>query len=156
MACKLLQLGMLLSYPCLFLLCTLFNWGGSMRFSAARSSEKNQAICKKRRQNGWCVGVSLPSASTVEDIGLALIGSSKRGSLKIRNRCYIAHFGMKPGLVAVIWKELVQSGWIKLLHVRPPKPEHLLWSLLFLNNYSVEDSHSRCVQCCETTFRKWA
>jgi hypothetical protein len=100
------------------------------------------------------VGLSL-SASTFEDIGLALIGS-KRGSLKIRNRCYIAHFGMKPGLVAVIWRELVQSGWIKLLHVRPPKPEHLLWTLLFLNNYSVEEIHSSWVQCCETTFRKWA
>jgi hypothetical protein len=97
------------------------------------------------------VGVSLPSASTFEDIGLALIGS-KKGSLKIRNRCYITHFGMKSTLVAIVWSELFHSGWMNLLSVRAPKPEHLLWALLFLNNYSIEEIHSSCVNCCETTF----
>jgi hypothetical protein len=53
-------------------------------------------------------GVSLPSGSTFEDIGLALNGS-KQGSLKIRNRCYIAHFGMKSTLVSIVWRELFHS-----------------------------------------------
>jgi hypothetical protein len=70
-------------------------------------------------------GVSLPNASTFADVGLAFIGCNRRGSLKIRNRRYIAHFGMKSSLVAIVWRELVESGWIKVLHVCPPKPEHL-------------------------------
>lgn len=36
------------------------------------------------------------------------------------------------------------------------KPEHLLWALLFLKNYSSERTHSILAGCDPKTFRKWS
>ena len=37
-----------------------------------------------------------------------------------------------------------------------PQPKHLLWCLLFMKNYGVEETHAARVGCDEKTFRKWA
>jgi hypothetical protein len=58
-------------------------------------------------------------------------------------------------LVSVVWSELVNSGWLQ--HAgRKPKPEHLLWCLLFLNTYNVEEINAARVETSERNFREWA
>ena len=63
---------------------------------------------------------------------------------------------MEARLVAITWKELAKSGWLRFAGVRGAKPEHLLWGLLFMKTYAVEELHASMVGACETTFRKWA
>lgn len=97
----------------------------------------------------------LYSTEDFEDFGFGIIGCKRRGSSKSRLRRFKAHFGAEPAIVAIIWRELAWSGWLRFAG-RTPKPEHLLWALLFLKNYSTEEIHATLVHSCEKTFRKWA
>ena len=102
--------------------------------------------------------IDLPNVGVFEQLGFSIMGLDdyQKGSLKASMRRFKAHFGLEPRVVAIVWKELAESGWLRFAGVRLAKPEHLLWCLLFLNNYNVEEIHSSRVGCCETTFRKWA
>ena len=75
-----------------------------------------------------------PSVQEFETLGLTIIGR----------------------LVALVWRELMEDGWIVRCAGRCPHPKHLLWSLLFLKIYGVEEVHAARVGCDEKTFRKWA
>jgi hypothetical protein len=64
---------------------------------------------------------------------------------------------LKPELVSIVWRELAISGYLQ--HAgQKPKPEHLLWCLLFLNNYNynIEELNSSLVGACEKMFREKA
>lgn len=92
------------------------------------------------------------SGDAFEQLGFSIIGHACNGSKRIRERRFITHFGLKPELVSIVWRELQISGWLQFSG-RCPKPEHLLWCLLFLNNYSVEEINAGIAGVSERTFR---
>jgi hypothetical protein len=69
---------------------------------------------------------------------------------------FCATFGMPPRLVALVWKCLLNDGFLNHLGPRSIKPVHLLWSLYFLRCYNIEQINGMTVGCDEKTFRKWA
>lgn len=97
-----------------------------------------------------------PSVQEFETLGLTIIGRGRNSSRRARKRRFVAHYGIEPRLVALVWRELMEDGWIVRCAGRCPHPKHLLWSLLFLKIYGVEEVHAARVGCDEKTFRKWA
>jgi hypothetical protein len=81
------------------------------------------------------------------------MGCAPIGSNNTKKRRFISHFGLKAGLVSIVWRELAESNWLQLAG-RKAKPEHPLWCLLFLNNYSVEEVNAAFVHTSERTFRE--
>jgi hypothetical protein len=98
----------------------------------------------------------LPSVQEFETLGLTIIGRDRNSAPRARKRRFVAHFGIELRLVAIVWRELMQNGWIRQHAGRSPQPKHLPWCLLFLKNYGVEETHAARVGCDEKTFRKWA
>jgi hypothetical protein len=95
----------------------------------------------------------LYSGEEFEQLGLSIMRRDPNGSNNTKERWFISHFGLKAGLVSIVWRELAESNWLQLAG-RKAKLEHLLWCLLFLNNYSVEELNAASVHTSERTFRK--
>jgi hypothetical protein len=95
----------------------------------------------------------LYSGEEFEQLGLSIMGRAPNGSNNTKERRFFSHFGLKAGLVSIVWRELAESNWLQLAG-RKAKPEHLLWCLLFLNNYSVEEVNAAFVHTSERTFRE--
>jgi len=73
---------------------------------------------------------------------------------KIHDQRFRAWFGADATHCSLLWQLLLETPSIKLPH--NPDPKHLLWSLLFLKQYSTEQTHAAQVGTDEKTFRKWA
>jgi hypothetical protein len=71
------------------------------------------------------------SGDAFEELGFSIIRRTSVGSNKTKDRRFTSHFGLKPEFISVVWSELVNSRWLQYAG-RKPKPEHLLWCLLFL------------------------
>jgi hypothetical protein len=114
--------------------------------------------CGGRRQNEQSTRdheIEFFSGDAFEEIGFSIIRRLCVGSERSKDRRFTSHFGLKPELVSIVWRELVISGYLR--HAgRKPKPEHLLWCLLFLNNYNIVELNSSLVGACEKTFREKA
>ena len=65
------------------------------------------------------------------------------------NRRSAAVFGLKPKLIVLLWYNL--GGLIPKI----AKLHHLLWALLFLKLYEVEEARACRLQIDEETCRKW-
>lgn len=85
---------------------------------------------------------------TLWDIGHKITGHNTNGSLNQGYRKFRAFFGTSPTVCFAVWNML-------LVH-RPRKstPEHLLWALLLLKQYSIESVNAALVGVSEKTFRK--
>jgi len=94
------------------------------------------------------------SADDFEVLGCKLMGFDKKGK-KAHKGCFMAHFGLDPRMVSIVWKHLAASGWLHFAGVRGPKPEHFLWCLHWLKCYNTEEICAAHVGCDEKTFRKW-
>ena len=71
---------------------------------------------------------------------------------KTNVRRFRSFFGTSPEICSDLWELLVMADQIPDY----AKPEHLLWSLLFLKVYGTEASLTSMVDCPdEKTFRKW-
>jgi len=100
--------------------------------------------------------IELHSAQDFERIGYRIAGIPQRGSARIRLRRFKVHFGVNPTIAASLWERLARSGWLAFAGFRGPKPEHLLWCLLWMKGYAVEELSAATVGTTEKTFRKWA
>jgi hypothetical protein len=89
------------------------------------------------------------------ELGFRMIGCKTRGTAKTRARRFKAHFGLEPGIAAEIWRELYWSGWLRYAGLRP-NPNHLLFALVFLRCYCVEEIHATLCKTNVRTFRRWA
>lgn len=97
---------------------------------------------------------SVASVTLFEELGMAIMGRHRRGSVTIQLRRFVALFGVEPYVCALVWHELVASSWTAF--TRCPKPEHLLWALLFLKCYPTEELLATQVGAVdEKTIRKW-
>lgn len=102
-----------------------------------------------------CAEVSqVLSAASFEKLGMAIMGRHCRGSALIRIRRFVALFGVEPYMCAIVWRELVASGWTRF--TRRPKAKHFLWALIFLKCYPTEGFLAAQVGAVdEKTIRKW-
>jgi hypothetical protein len=66
-------------------------------------------------------------------------------------RRFTACFGCSPRIVAHLWKRIVSKD----LAPKGTRPQHLLWSLLFLKNYNTEDFLAPICGTDAKTYRKW-
>ena len=78
-----------------------------------------------------------------------LIDPHNRMSRKALDRTYVSFFGVCPEVTGVIWA-LIKSKLTKKL-----KPKHLLWSLMFLKQYSNETVLCALANTTPKTLRKW-
>ncbi|CAJ1932133.1 unnamed protein product [Cylindrotheca closterium] len=62
-------------------------------------------------------------------------------------RGFKSTFGLRPQVCAAVW--------IRIRNAHGAKPDHLLWALLFLKNYTSQDDLSGRVGCCRNTYSKW-
>ena len=62
-------------------------------------------------------------------------------------RGFSATFGIRAKVCAAIW--------IRIPNSCGAKPQHLLWTLLFLKQYTSQDDLSGRAGCCRNTFSKW-
>lgn len=97
----------------------------------------------------------IPSRHEFEAMAFELMGFVPGGSESVRMRRIRGHFGLEPSLMVLVWRELAHSRWLEFAG-RSPKPVHLLWALLFLKTYSIEEVHAAEAGVSERTFRKWA
>lgn len=99
----------------------------------------------------------LVSSVEFEDLSEDLVRS--RAGTKIHYRRFKRAFGYSPRQVSVLWRHLVERGCLDDLNAkgsaRNVKPIHLLWTLMFLRGYAIEESHSARAGVSEKTFRKW-
>jgi hypothetical protein len=78
--------------------------------------------------------------------------SASRHAKKTESRCFNAHFGVEPAVVAAVWSTLVYVDEVISDYV---KQKHLLWTLLFLKSYATFDVITCQVGADEKTVRKW-
>ena len=107
------------------------------------------------RQRGGRSHIRLVSSGEFDTLAVTIIGAANPNTKKFRHR-FRAAFGLPAFLVAHVWRDLVQEGWLNHLGPRSLRPVHLLWALHFLKCYSKESINGCKVGCDEKTFRKWA
>ena len=83
-------------------------------------------------------------------LGHKITGFQLAGSLTVGYRKFRSFFGTSPLVCAVTWD--------RLLLVRPnnSSPQHLLWTLMLLKNYSTESINAALTGVSEKTFRQWS
>ena len=80
---------------------------------------------------------------------LPILGRRKVRGTKDFMHCFVAFFGISPSLCVHVWDEIAES-----------LPDgaycfHLLWGLLFLKVYGVEDTMVSLCKTMRKTYRKW-
>jgi len=68
-----------------------------------------------------------------------------------RNRRFRACFGTSALICVKLWTVCVDGGRLP----QGAMPHHLLWALMFLKLYAVEEVHASHAGCDEKTFRDW-
>lgn len=110
-------------------------------------------VARRRRERG----LHLYSAKEFSSMSYMILGSATSNpTTKKHSRRFKATFGIPPRLVAQLWQDIAQSGYLNHLGPRSLKPIHLLWALCFLKGYNAEETNAYRVSCDEKTFRKWA
>lgn len=89
-----------------------------------------------------------------ETFGVAIAGYKRTNSVKKNLGEFVSFFGIEPCFVAMIWILLIDSGHFST-QMTQPKPEHLLWTLLFLRMYMPVNKLATLCQCNQKTFMKW-
>jgi len=94
-----------------------------------------------------------PSRHDFEALGFALMRREQsRAGKKTRMRRFISWFGAEPVFLAITWRKLHKSGWLEYAGKRP-KPEHLLWTFMWLKSYHNEEISAGLAGVDEKTFR---
>ena len=88
--------------------------------------------------------------------GFGFIGASTKGNGVTKLHRFVAFFGASPKIVAILWSELVKSGWFNFAPTKIVKPVHFLMALNFLKCYNVEEVNAAFFNCDEKTFRQWS
>ncbi len=90
----------------------------------------------------------MASESTFRNLGHQITGHKLEGSLTMEFRKFRAFFGTSPEVCLIVWNMLSTE--------RPSNsmPQHLLWSLMVLKRYHIENVSAALVGVTEKTFRK--
>ena len=99
--------------------------------------------------------MSQVTAAEFESLGRELAGFKDSNSYDTKRRRFVSFFGVEPAIVSVAWSLLFVYDLIDL-NPRQVKPIHLLWALLFVQCYEVEERNAARCKCDEKTFRKWS
>lgn len=92
----------------------------------------------------------MASVGTFWTAGHKISGHDVNGSLSLGYRRFRAFFGTSPLVCVVAWDVM------SMVRPRSSRPEHLLWALLLLKRYSVENVNATLIGVNEKTFRKWS
>jgi hypothetical protein len=68
-----------------------------------------------------------------------------------KSRRFRAFFGTTPIICSVLWSLCLPSFIAQAV-----MPAHLLWALLFLKQYNIEEVNASMTGTDEKTFRKWS
>ena len=100
------------------------------------------------------------SADEFEELGRYVAKYGHTNSEKVRLRRFKAEFGVAPDVVVDAWDLLLESKFLQSLlngtSRQPKNPEHLLWALMLLKQYSLTTVLAKTVKVDEKTFRKWS
>lgn len=83
------------------------------------------------------------------NLGHKYSGHNVSNNENVGRRRFVAMFGVTHTICSEIWNAIqynLPNG---------KSPAHLLWALLFLKNYSIEEINCAILKCDEKTFRKW-
>lgn len=89
------------------------------------------------------------TSQTFTKLGNRYTESSMTRSAKVALRRFKSFFGITPIVCSIIWQKIkdeVPEGG---------EPKHLLWSLMFLKQYTDEHTRRSIVGADEKTMRKW-
>ena len=100
-------------------------------------------------------------ATEFEELGRYVAKYGYSNSEKVKLRRFKAEFGVAPDVVVDTWDLLLESKFLRRKLARTscypcPNPEHMLWALMLLKQYSVTLSLAKTVRVDEKTFRKWS
>lgn len=94
------------------------------------------------------------SPKEILNVGLNMIGNSRKNCLHKRHRCFLDHFGCAPEIASSLWIRIKLNKTSDV--PAQARPQHLLWALLFMKVYSTESVLcSLCGGIDEKSFRKW-
>lgn len=96
-----------------------------------------------------CVLVNMGSSELFWSLGCQLISHDQNNSINIGMRRFKSFFGVSPLICEKVFHLLGGK------RPRGSKPEHLLWSFLFLKQYNTEHVNHSITKADEKTFRKW-
>lgn len=71
---------------------------------------------------------------------------------QVLERKFLAFFGTTAFVCALLWAMLLPQLPDLPSNVHP---KHLLWALIFLKQYNIEEVNAKLAACDEKTFRKW-
>lgn len=120
---------------------------------------KNWHDCREfRRQKFWfgffsVILVYISSMLSVEtfwDAGHKVTGNDVDGSLSLVIVDFKRFFGTSPLVCVVAWDIM------SMARPRTSRPEHLLWALLLLKRYGVEDINTSLIGISEKTIQMWS
>ena len=74
---------------------------------------------------------------------------------KYQKKTFKTHYGKLPSLLAIVWKAILNDGWINKQMKRKPKVVHFLWAMNFMKQYSFENASCAWFHCDKKTWRKW-
>ena len=97
---------------------------------------------------------SIDTAPNVENfITMAMVlidrTNKRRFSRKRMNRIFRSFFGTTPSVCVELWWRLDPS---RSFEVKGARPIHLLWTLLFMKGYDIEEKNAAWVGLSEETF----
>jgi hypothetical protein len=92
------------------------------------------------------------SPSHFDALGATLVKSGNHyGHWTVPRRTFLAIFGVSAYVCSIIWEYLIEEP----RRLRGAKPIHLMWALMFLKLYNIEETNAIICQCDVQTFRKW-
>jgi hypothetical protein len=97
-------------------------------------------------------GFLVPAAHVFWESGHTITKHNTEGSIEVGMRRFRALFGCTPDICAWMWNYWVRNN---LLPVNS-QPIHLLYGLLHLKIYAIEEVYKSMTGADEKTFRKWA
>lgn len=92
----------------------------------------------------------MASIETFWNIGHKITGHDIEGSRAMGFRKFTAFFGTSPMICAIVWHLSREA------HPNGSAPEHLLWALLLLKRYCIENINATLVKTSEKNYRKWS
>ena len=86
-------------------------------------------------------------------VGKDIMGRAQERPGMVSNRRWRSLFGTSPLVCSILWGHIDPPNNRAL----PPNAEfkHLMWGLIFLRDYNVEENHSLLTGVDEKTHRKW-
>ena len=105
-----------------------------------------------------------PSMTTSDfaELGAIVAKYARSNSEKVAMRRFKSEFGVAPDVVRDAWDLLIESKFFQrkiskaTILRRPPNPQHLLWALMLLKQYSLTTTLAKIAKVDEKTYRKWS